>query len=87
MVMVNADGRIVMVNAQAEILFGYGREDLIGQPVELLVPERSRAAHPTSRRGFLGEPSARMSPPPNHISEKLSPATSSCPVRIALALR
>ena len=59
MVMVNADGRIVMVNAQTETLFGYGREDLVGQPVELFVPERFRREHPTFRRGFLGEASAR----------------------------
>src|SRR5215212_3847874 len=46
---VGADGLIALVNAQAERLFGYGREELLGQPIELLVPEDVRAAHPGHR--------------------------------------
>jgi PAS domain S-box-containing protein len=42
MVMINADGRIEMVNAQAERVFGYPRAEMLGQPVEMLVPERFR---------------------------------------------
>ncbi len=52
MIMVDDRGRIVLLNAQVEKLFGYAREDLIGQPIEMLVPERFRAsfrAEPTSR--------------------------------------
>src|SRR5262249_12334611 len=45
-VMVNAEGSIVLVNSRAEQTFGYSREELVGQPVELLVPERFRAEHP-----------------------------------------
>lgn len=44
-VIVDGRGRIVLVNAQTETLFGYSRDDLVGQPVELLVPERFRDRH------------------------------------------
>jgi hypothetical protein len=46
---VDADGLIALVNAQAERLFGYGREELLGQPIELLVPEDVRDVHPGHR--------------------------------------
>ena len=54
-----ADGRIAFVNTQAERLFGYRREELVGQLVEILVPERVRAMHPTYRRSYLGDPRPR----------------------------
>ena len=44
-VIADSDGRIVMVNRQTEVWFGYQREELLGQPVELLVPERFRSEH------------------------------------------
>src|SRR3990170_1580547 len=44
-VIVDGRGRIVLVNAQTETSFGYSRDDLLGQPVELLVPERFRDRH------------------------------------------
>jgi len=53
MVMINGDGQIVMVNAQVERLFGYDRSELLGRPVEILVPDRHRAAHPGLRGGFF----------------------------------
>ena len=53
------DGRIRLVNAQTERLFGYRREELIGQPVELLVPERLRAEHPALRQRYYRDPSVR----------------------------
>ncbi len=49
---VRADGTVVLANAQTERLFGYERGDLLGQPVELLVPERFRDVHPEHRRRY-----------------------------------
>ena len=59
MVCVDADGRIALVNAQTERLFGYGRDELIGQPVETLVPEAAREIHPAHRAGYLADPRPR----------------------------
>jgi two-component system sensor kinase FixL len=58
-VLVNAQGQIVLVNARAEKLFGYGREELIGQSIEILVPERFSGEHPAHRAGFHAAPAAR----------------------------
>lgn len=57
--LVNTEGRMVLVNAMAERLFGYSREELIGQTVEMLVPERLRGAHSGHRTGFFTAPMAR----------------------------
>jgi PAS domain S-box-containing protein len=59
MVLVSEEGRIQLVNAQAERLFGYERHELLGQSVEILVPERLRADHVGHRAGFLSRPRAR----------------------------
>jgi PAS domain S-box-containing protein len=59
MVMIGGSGRIEMVNAQAERLFGYPRTEMLGQPIEMLVPERYRAEHPARRGAYLDEPQAR----------------------------
>jgi protein-histidine pros-kinase len=59
MVIVARDGRIAVVNSQTERLFGYRREELLGQPVEVLVPERYRAKHSGHRVGFFSQPRAR----------------------------
>jgi len=59
MVMVNQDGVVEMVNAQAERVFGYARAELLGRPVDMLVPERFRHGHPGMRRSFLAEPRSR----------------------------
>lgn len=56
MVIVNHEEKIVLVNSQTEKLFGYARQDLLGQPVETLVPQRFRDRHPKHRMGFLVEP-------------------------------
>jgi PAS domain S-box-containing protein len=52
-VTVNATGHIVLVNSQAEMLFGYQRNELFGQPIELLVPENARATHVQHRANFV----------------------------------
>jgi len=58
-VIVNQDGRIVLVNAQTVKLFGYARQELLGQAVEILVPQRFRSAHTSHRGGFFAKPAAR----------------------------
>ena len=59
MVMISSVGRIAMVNAQSERLFGYTREEMLGQPIEMLVPARYRANHPGLRMGFFAKPLSR----------------------------
>ncbi|WP_394842337.1 CHASE domain-containing protein [Pendulispora brunnea] len=60
MLMVDGSGKIVLVNALVERLFGYTREELIGQRVEILVPMKSRSRHPDYRAAFFQEPKARL---------------------------
>jgi PAS domain S-box-containing protein len=59
MVLVDVEGRIVLVNAEAERLFGYPRAELVGQSIEILVPERYRAGHPAARGLFNTQPERR----------------------------
>lgn len=59
MVLANEDGTIVLVNTEAEKLFGYSKEELIGQPVEILVPDRLRRVHARHRGEFVKTPRSR----------------------------
>ncbi len=58
-VIVNTDGEIVLVNSQAEKLFGYHRRDLLGKKIEVLIPRRFAHGHPEMRRGFVHSPRPR----------------------------
>ncbi len=59
LVIVNAEGGIELVNAQTERMFEYRSEELIGQPVELLMPERFRARHFIHRESYNASPTTR----------------------------
>lgn len=54
-VMIRATGQIEMVNSQAERVFGYTRDELLGKPVEMLAPARFRGHHPELRRSFFND--------------------------------
>ncbi|HVT34707.1 MAG TPA: PAS domain S-box protein, partial [Nevskiaceae bacterium] len=59
MIIIGRDGRIALVNAQSEKLFGYTRDELIGQSVEALIPERLRNKHAAHRTGYFQAPKVR----------------------------
>jgi PAS domain S-box-containing protein len=59
MVIVDADGRIQLINAQTEKLFGYQRDEVLGRPVDVLVPQRLRSRHPQHRSGYTARPRVR----------------------------
>jgi PAS domain S-box-containing protein len=58
-VIVDETGQIILVNAQAEEMFGYARAELLGRSVEVLVPERFGSMHSTFRAGYVGAPRPR----------------------------
>jgi len=59
MILVNAQGHITLVNTQAERIFGYVREELLGRPIETLIPARFSEAHPDHRHSYWAAPGAR----------------------------
>jgi len=83
MVCADSSGRIVLVNAQAERLFGYPREELAGQPVEILVPDASQAAHPALRAGYAADPRPRLMGAEQELSGRRDGTT--FPAEIALS--
>ncbi len=58
-IMTDQDGTIVLVNLEAERVLGYSRPELVGQPIEMLVPPRIRGSHVDFRRAFAAHPEAR----------------------------
>src|SRR5205085_5390235 len=58
-VAVDESGKLVLVNTQTENLFGYDRKEILGQPIEILVPARFRGNHPAHRGGFFAAPRPR----------------------------
>ncbi|WP_083941343.1 PAS domain S-box protein [Pseudoduganella violaceinigra] len=59
MVIVNARGEIVLVNSQTEQLFGYQRQELLGKPIEILIPARFAGRHPAARNSFFDKAQPR----------------------------
>jgi PAS domain S-box-containing protein len=58
-ILIDAAGRMTLVNTAAERMFGYARSDLLGQPLEVLLPERSRRVHVTHRTDYFAGPRVR----------------------------
>jgi hypothetical protein len=59
MLCVDSDGAIRLANAQTEQLFGYARDELLGRPLEMLIPERARGVHPAHRAAYFANPRPR----------------------------
>lgn len=84
MVIVNEEGRIDLVNAQAERLFGWRQDELIGQPIEVLVPDRQREGHERHRASYLPRPVSRLMGPGLDLAARRKDG-SELPVEISLS--
>lgn len=62
-VVIQSEGAVVLMTKAAEELFGVSSEDMVGEFVEMLVPERKRWGHQAHRRGYLAEPADREMDP------------------------
>jgi PAS domain S-box-containing protein len=83
MLVIDAQGRMLLVNRQAERLFGYPRRQLLGESIELLVPDRAREGHAGLRAKFLADPKARPMGAVDHLMGRQKDG-SEVPVDIAL---
>jgi len=59
LLMTDGQGNVVLVNREVELLFGYSREELLGRPVEMVIPNRYRPGHTGFRSGFMADPKVR----------------------------
>ena len=59
MIMVNETGRIVLVNKLTEVTFGYSREEILNQPIEMLIPQQYQTRHPQYRENYFNDPLRR----------------------------
>ena len=78
-------GRIVLVNRQTELLFGYDRASLLGRPVEILIPERFHSAHVPHRVGYAVDPQTRVMGSGMQLSGRRQGSGASSPPRSASA--
>lgn len=85
MVIVDADGVIQRVNAQTERLFGYSRKELLGRPVETLIPLRSRVRHVAHRQRYAANPAPRPMAAVHHELTGLRKDGREFPVEISLS--
>lgn len=84
MVIVDHTGKIVLVNSSAERLFGYERSELLGQPIEILVPERMRDAHVGLRNQYLESPRRRAMQGSDNLVARRKDGRE-CPVEVSLS--
>jgi PAS domain S-box-containing protein len=56
---VNSNGHIILVNRSAELMFGYHKSELVGQPLEILLPDSLKEKHKEHRNGFMDKPRDR----------------------------
>jgi PAS domain S-box-containing protein len=81
---VGRDGRIEVVNSQTQAMFGYEREQLIGEPIEVLVPGRFQGEHPGQRDDYLREPTLRpMGPGQALFARRRDGSEFACEITIA----
>ncbi len=78
------NGRIVGVNRQVEVIFGYGRHELLGQSIDILVPARFREGHARHRAGFYSQPRTRPMGEPLDLQARRKDGTE-LPVDISLS--
>jgi len=84
MIIIDDKGKIAIVNAQAEEMFGYGRDELLGQKIEMLLPRRIRERHRNHRRNFAAKPELRPMGPDLDLIGRRKDGTE-FPVEISLS--
>ena len=85
MLVIDGQGKIILVNAEVERMFGYQTGELTGQPIEALVPQESRARHPGLREGYVAEGVTRAMDGRNRELRGLRKDGSTFPIDVGLA--